>query len=85
MERILCYTPGDANAIDLPYFANNILHSLFTDCTFSANSFKNSTANEHYAHKSFIETEFSHWTDAKKTWLKCQGYEYEENQQQYQI
>ena len=25
------------------------------------------------------ETEFSHGTDAKKAWLKCQGYEYEEN------
>ena len=25
----------------------------------------------------FIETEFSHGTDAKNTWLKCQGYEYE--------
>ena len=31
------------------------------------------------SHKSFIEIEFSHGTDAKKTWLKCQGYEYEEN------
>ena len=38
---------------------------------------KISSANGHYAHKSFIETEFSHGSDAKKTWLKCQGYEYE--------
>ena len=75
----LRYTTGDANASDLPYFANNILHSLFADCTVSANGIKISTANGHYAHKSFIETEFSHGTDAKKTWLKCQGYEYEEN------
>ena len=36
-------------------------------------------ANGHYAHKSFIETEFSHGTDAKNTWLKFQGYEYEAN------
>ena len=85
----LRYTAGDANASDLPYFANNILHSLFADCTVSANDIKISTANGHYAHKSFIETEFSHGTDAKKTWLKWQGYEYEETpalfQQQYQI
>ena len=27
-----------------------------------------------FAHKSFIETEFSHGNDAKKTWLACQGY-----------
>ena len=71
----LRYTTGDANASDLPYFVNNILHSLFADCTVSANGVKISTANGPYAHKSFIETEFSHGTDAKN----CQGYEYEEN------
>ena len=75
----LLYTHGDANASDLPFFANNILHSFFADCIVSANGIKISTANGHYAHKSFIEIEFSHVTDAKKTWLKCQGYEYEEN------
>ena len=73
------YTQGDANASDFPYFAINILHSLFTDCTVSANGIKISTTNGHHAHKSFIETEFSHSTEAKKTSLKCQGYEYEEN------
>ena len=29
--------------------------------------------------KNLIETEYSHGTDAKKTWLKCQGCEYEAN------
>ena len=58
---------------------NNVLHSLFADCTVSANGIKNSSANGHYAHKIFIETEFLHGTDAKNTWLKCQGYEYEAN------
>ena len=58
---------------------NNVLHSLFADCTVSANGIKISSANGHYAHKRFIETEFSHGTGAKKTWLKCQGYEYEAN------
>ena len=62
----LRYTAGDANASDLPFFANNILYSLFADCTISANGIKISTANGHYADKSFIETEFSHGTDAKK-------------------
>ena len=55
---------------------NNILRSLFADFTVSANCIKISTANGHYAHKSFIETEFSHGTDAEKT---GQGYEYEKN------
>ena len=75
----LRYAHDDANASDLPYFANNILHSLFADCTVSANSIKVSTANGHYAHKSFIQTEFSHGTGAKTSWLKCQCYEFEEN------
>ena len=71
------YTTGDANASDTPFFVNNILHSLFADCTVSANGNKISSANGHYAHKCIIETEFSHGSDAKSTWLKCQGYEYE--------
>ena len=75
----LRYTAGDATATDAAYFVNNVLHSLFADCTVSANGKKISSANGHYAHKSFIETEFSHGTDAKETWLKCQGYEYEPN------
>ena len=75
----LRYTHGDTNASDLPYFANNNLHSLFADYTVSANGIKISTGNGHYAHKNFKETEFSHGTDAKRTWLKCQGYEFEEN------
>ena len=63
----LRYTADDAKASDLPFFANNIFHSLFADCTVSANGIKISTANGHYAHKSFIETEFSHGTDAEET------------------
>ena len=73
------YTAGDATATVAAYFVNNVLHSLFADCTVSANGIKISSANGHYAHKSFIETEFSHGADAKETWLKCQGYEYEPN------
>ena len=75
----LRYDAGDPANTDSAFFVNNVLHSLFADCTVSANGIKTSSANEHYAHKSFIETEFSHGTDAKKTWLKCQGYEYEAN------
>ena len=45
----------------------------------SLNGEKISTTNANFAHKSFIETEFSHGNDAKKTWLACQGYYYEDN------
>ena len=74
----LRYTAGDATATDAAYFVN-ILHSLFAVCTVSANGIKISSTNGHYANTNFIETEFSHGADAKKTWLKCQGYEYEPN------
>ena len=68
---------ADTSKTNSPYLANNALHSLFSDCTVSANGLKISNANGHYAHKTFIETEFSHNLDAKKTWLVCQGYQYE--------
>ena len=64
---------------DTPYFVNNPLSSLFSECTLSLNGEKISTTNANFAHKSFIETEFSYGNDAKKTWLACQGYYYEEN------
>ena len=56
-----------------------MLHSLFSDCTVSANGLKISNANGNYAHKSFIKTKFSHNKDAKNPLLACQGYSFEEN------
>ena len=61
-EADLRYDAGaatDVTKTDAPYFCNNVLHSLFSDCTVSANGLKTSNANGNYAHKSFIETEFS--------------------------
>ena len=75
----LRYDAGGPANTDSAFFVNNVLHSQFADCTVSANGLKISSANGHYAQKSFIETEFSHRTDAKKTWLKFQGYVYEAN------
>ena len=70
---------ADVTNIDAPYFCDNVLYSLFSDCTVSANGLKISNANGNYTHKSFIETEFSHNKDAKANWLACQGYSYENN------
>ena len=67
---------------DAPVFVNNVLHSLFSDCDIYANGVKISSANGVYGHKSFLETELSHTRSAKNTWLKCQGYTYEENPSQ---
>ena len=58
---------------DTPYLVNNPLSSLFSECAMSLNGEKISITNANFAHKSFIETEFSHGNDAKKTWLACQG------------
>ena len=68
---------ADITKLDSPYFCNNVLPSLFSDCTEIA--LKISNANGIYAHKIFIETDFSHNKDAKNTWLACQGYSYGEN------
>ena len=75
----LRYTAGDKTATNAGSFAKNFLYSLFADCTFSAHGIKFSSASGHYAHKRFNETEFSHETDAKKTWLNFQGYQYDPN------
>ena len=64
---------------DMPFFVNNPLSSLFSENTQSLNGEKISTTYADFAHKSFIETEFPYGKDAKKTWLACQGYVYEEN------
>ena len=71
--------PIDKTKTDAPYFCNNVLHSLFSDCTVSANGLKISKANGNSSHKSCIETAFSHNKDARNTWLACQGYSFEEN------
>ena len=65
---------------DTPFFVNNPLSLLFSECTLSLNGEKISTTSANLAHKSFFETEFSDGNDANKTWWACQGYYHEENQ-----
>ena len=48
--------PFDKTKADDPFFCNNALHSLFSDCTVSANGLKISNSNGNSSHKSFIET-----------------------------
>ena len=75
----LIYVTGDATQQDTPVFVNNTLHSLFSDCTVTAQGVKVFSANGLYAHKAFSETEISQYKEAKNTWLECQGYSYESN------
>ena len=71
------YVGGTPAQQEKPAFVNNTLHSFFSDCNITANGIKISSANGNYAHKAFIETEFSHNKEAKDTWLRFQGYSYE--------
>ena len=72
------YDAGIAAATDSSFFVYITLHSLFSECSFIAKGVKISSANGNYAQKAFIETQFSHNKEAKDTWLKCQGYFFEE-------
>ena len=67
-------TGADATNTDLPYFSKNALRSLFSECTVSSGGVKLSNTNGNYAHKAFIETEFSSGKTAENTWLVFQGY-----------
>ena len=73
----LRYDAAAAANSDLPCFVNNSLHSLFADCNVTAEGVQISSSNGNYAHKAFLETEFSHNQEAKNTWLNCQVYWYE--------
>ena len=75
----LRYDNTDPTVSDSPFLVNNSLYSLFSDCTLSANGLKISNANSNFAHKSLIGTEFSNSKGAKDSWLKCQGYRFENN------
>ena len=75
----LRYDNTDPTASDSQFLVNNSLYSLFSDCTLSANGLKISKANSNFAQKSFIGTEFSNSKGAKDSWLKCQGYRFENN------
>ena len=67
----LRYDNTDPTASDSPFLVNNSLYSLFSECTLSANGLKISNA------KSFIGTDFPNSKRAKESWIKCQGYRFE--------
>ena len=58
-------------------FANNTLHSLFSHAEVFLDGILVSTSNNAYHHAAFVETELTTDLDAKATWARCQGYEYQ--------
>ena len=70
---------ADVTKTDDPDFCINFLHSLFSDCSVSANGLKISNATGNHAHKSFIKFEIFYYKEARADCLVCQGYFYKEN------
>ena len=58
-------------------FANNTLHSLFSHAEVFLDGILVSSSNNAYHYAAFIKTEMATDLDAKATWARCQGYEYQ--------
>ena len=58
-------------------FANNTLHSLFSQVEVYANAILISDSNNSYHHRAFLETELTTNSDSKETWAACQVYSYD--------
>jgi hypothetical protein len=71
------YVEITSDVNDPALLVNNALHSMFSNCEVSLQGESVGTANNLYGHKAFIETELSHPSECKDTWLACQGYDYE--------
>ena len=48
---------------------NNLLHSIFSQCTFVLNGTTNTQSIEHYNYRSYLETLLTYGTDAEATHL----------------
>lgn len=62
-------------------YANNILHTMFSNYELSLQGKVVASANNMYAQKAFMETELSTPASLKREqgWLKCHGYSFEED------
>ena len=57
-------------------FSNNTLHTSFSHAELYLKGKLISHSNNCYLHSAFIETELTTDTEGRKTWAKCQGYNY---------
>ena len=57
---------------------NNLLHSLFTQCTISLNGTQISQASENYNYRAYLETLMTYATDAADSHLKMANWELDE-------
>ena len=80
--QVAIYTPDGKDRIKASdaskvVFANNALHSLFSQVEVYANGILISDSNNTYHHRAFLETELTTNSDSKETWAACQGYTYD--------
>ena len=69
----LRYGAANAAQFDTHVCVTNILQSLFSECTVTANGKKVTNSKVVPAHIAFIVTEHSKRREAKDTWLKYQA------------
>ena len=55
------------------------MHSLFQNVEISLNGAPGASANNLYPYKALVEVELSHNASCKEGWLRCQGYQFEDN------
>ena len=72
-------TEADFKIGKKPVFVNNLMHSLFQNVKISLNGTPVSSANKLYPYKALVEAELSHNASRKEGWLRCQGYQFEDN------
>ena len=57
---------------------NNLLHSLFSQCTISLNGTQITQSAEHYQYRAYFETLLTYATDARDSHLKMANWELDE-------
>jgi len=74
------FTTDGADLAETDYVAgvNNLLHSLFSQCTILLNGTQISQASENYNYRAYIETLMTYATDAADSHLKMGNWELDE-------
>jgi hypothetical protein len=66
----MVYSSGkDVDLTDTTAVANNLLHSLFSQCTVTLNGVPVTQSQEHYNYRAYLESLFTYGTDAASSHL----------------
>jgi len=67
--KLVSSSGNNVDVSDHTGVVNNLLHSLFSQCTFVLNGTTITQSNEHYNYRSYLETLLTYGTDAAATHL----------------